>query len=90
MIMNQLTIIPASIATIPPEPIQGRHPIERRWVGNTDGSRFDRHSTALASRTAEGVEAVTNTVNSGQVFDFAVNMEKVVAFDPATEKRIRP
>jgi multiple sugar transport system ATP-binding protein len=27
-------------------------------------------------------------VEPGQVFDFAVNMEKAVAFDPATEERI--
>jgi len=30
------------------------------------------------------------TVAPGQVFDFAVNMEKAVAFDPRTEDRIRP
>lgn len=29
-------------------------------------------------------------VRAGQVFDFAVNMEKAVAFDPQTEERIRP
>ena len=29
-------------------------------------------------------------VRSGQDFDFAVNMEKAVAFDPQTEERIRP
>ncbi|MBA3911036.1 MAG: sugar ABC transporter ATP-binding protein [Rhodobacter sp.] len=29
-------------------------------------------------------------VAPGQVFDFAVNMEKAVAFDPATEERIAP
>ncbi|MCL6705949.1 sn-glycerol-3-phosphate ABC transporter ATP-binding protein UgpC [Pseudomonas sp. R2.Fl] len=29
-------------------------------------------------------------VRAGQVFDFAVNMEKAVAFDPTTEERIRP
>lgn len=27
---------------------------------------------------------------SGQVFEFAVNMEKAVAFEPVTEERIRP
>ncbi len=30
------------------------------------------------------------TVAPGQVFDFAVNMEKAVAFDPVTEERIAP
>lgn len=30
------------------------------------------------------------TVAPGQIFDFAVNMEKAVAFDPATEERIAP
>ena len=29
-------------------------------------------------------------VRTGQQFDFAVNMEKAVAFDPQTEERIRP
>jgi multiple sugar transport system ATP-binding protein len=29
-------------------------------------------------------------VTVGQVFDFAVNMEKAVAFDPQTEARIAP
>jgi multiple sugar transport system ATP-binding protein len=29
-------------------------------------------------------------VRPGQVFDFAVNMEKAVAFDPKTEERIKP
>ncbi|OYW62571.1 MAG: sugar ABC transporter ATP-binding protein [Rhodobacterales bacterium 12-65-15] len=29
-------------------------------------------------------------VAPGQVFDFSVNMEKAVAFDPATEERIQP
>ncbi|WP_435256856.1 ABC transporter ATP-binding protein [Thioclava sp. FR2] len=30
------------------------------------------------------------SVNEGQIFDFAVNMEKAVAFDPKTEERIAP
>ena len=29
-------------------------------------------------------------VAPGQIFDFAVNMEKAVAFDPVTEARILP
>ena len=30
------------------------------------------------------------TVGPGEMFDFAVNMEKAVAFDPKTEERIAP
>ena len=30
------------------------------------------------------------SVAPGQKFDFAINMEKAVAFDPATEERITP
>jgi multiple sugar transport system ATP-binding protein len=29
-------------------------------------------------------------VHAGEVYDFAVNMERAVAFDPATEARIAP
>jgi multiple sugar transport system ATP-binding protein len=31
-----------------------------------------------------------SNARAGQHFDFAVNMEKAIAFDPETEERIKP
>ena len=48
------------------------------------GRRLD-FRLRFGSPDAIGADA---SVAAGQVFDFAVNMEKAVAFDPATEDRI--
>ncbi|MCF1709268.1 sn-glycerol-3-phosphate ABC transporter ATP-binding protein UgpC [Tabrizicola sp. J26] len=52
-------------------------------------------SDTFVTMTLSGKDAIARmradaTVAPGQVFDFAVNMEKAVAFDPKTEERIRP
>ncbi len=52
-------------------------------------------SDTFVTMTLSGKDAIARmradaTVAPGQVFDFAVNMEKAVAFDPKTEDRIRP
>ena len=44
----------------------------------------------LGGRDAIARMRADAAVASGQVFDFAVNMDKAVAFDPATESRILP
>ncbi len=43
----------------------------------------------LAGRDVIARMRADASVQPGQIFDFAVNMEKAVAFDPATEMRIR-
>ncbi len=52
-------------------------------------------SDTFVTMTLSGKDTIARmradaTVAPGQVFDFAVNMEKAVAFDPKTEDRIRP
>ena len=52
-------------------------------------------SDTFVTMTLSGKDVIARmradaTVAPGQVFDFAVNMEKAVAFDPKTEDRIRP
>jgi multiple sugar transport system ATP-binding protein len=42
----------------------------------------------LSGRDAIARMRADATVAPGQPFDFAVNMDKAVAFDPATEARI--
>ncbi|HLP71089.1 MAG TPA: sn-glycerol-3-phosphate ABC transporter ATP-binding protein UgpC [Rhizobium sp.] len=44
----------------------------------------------LGGKDVIGRMRADTEVHAGQVFDFAVNMEKAVAFDPKTEERIRP
>jgi len=50
-------------------------------------------SDTFVTMTISGKDAIARmradaTVAPGEVFDFAINMEKAVAFDPATEERI--
>ncbi|MFN3844658.1 MAG: ABC transporter ATP-binding protein [Paracoccaceae bacterium] len=52
-------------------------------------------SDTFVTMTLSGRDAIARMradadVAAGQVFDFAVNMEKAVAFDPKTEERIAP
>jgi multiple sugar transport system ATP-binding protein len=42
----------------------------------------------LSGRDAIARMRADASVSAGQIFDFAVNMDKAVAFDPATEARI--
>ena len=44
----------------------------------------------LGAKDVIGRMRADTDVHAGQAFDFAVNMEKAVAFDPKTEERIRP
>ncbi len=49
----------------------------------------------FVTMTLSGKDAIARmradaNVAAGQTFDFAVNMEKAVAFDPETEQRIAP
>jgi multiple sugar transport system ATP-binding protein len=44
----------------------------------------------LGRRDAIARMRADTSVAAGQAYDFAVNMEKAVAFDPATEMRILP
>ena len=41
-------------------------------------------------REAPNCQLSNIAVSAGEVYDFAVNMERAVAFDPATEARIAP
>lgn len=43
---------------------------------------------ALSGRDGTARMRADATVGAGQVFDFAITMEKAVAFDPKTEARI--
>jgi multiple sugar transport system ATP-binding protein len=52
-------------------------------------------SDTFVTMTLGGRDAIARmradaSVAAGQSYDFAVNMEKAVAFDPATEARILP
>jgi multiple sugar transport system ATP-binding protein len=52
-------------------------------------------SDTFVTMTLGGRDAISRmradaSVTAGQSYDFAVNMEKAVAFDPATEARIVP
>jgi multiple sugar transport system ATP-binding protein len=60
-------------------------------VGVTEPAGSDTFVTMqLCGRDIVARMRADATVAPGQVFDFAVNMEKAVAFDPATEDRIAP
>ena len=47
-------------------------------------------TTSLGGKDIVARMRADASVKAGQVFDFAVNMDKAVAFDPKTEERIRP
>ena len=60
-------------------------------VGVTEPAGSDTFVTmTLSGKDITARMRADATVAPGQVFDFAVNMEKAVAFDPATEERIAP
>ena len=63
----------------------------RNHIGVTEPAGSD----TFVTMTLGGQDAIARmradvTVRAGEVFDFAVNMEKAVAFDPETEARIVP
>ncbi len=63
----------------------------RNQIGVIEPAGADTYVTMVLS----GKDCVARmradvNVGPGEVFDFAVNMEKAVAFDPKTEERIRP
>jgi multiple sugar transport system ATP-binding protein len=60
-------------------------------VGVTEPSGADTFVTmTLGGRDVIARMRADTTVEAGEMFDFAVNMEKAVAFDPETEARIKP
>ncbi len=62
----------------------------RNRVGVTEPAGSDTFVTmSLGGRDVMGRMRADAAVTAGDVFDFAVNMEKAVAFDPATEARIQ-
>ncbi|GAB4577041.1 MAG: sn-glycerol-3-phosphate ABC transporter ATP-binding protein UgpC [Roseibium sp.] len=63
----------------------------RNRVGVTEPAGSDTFVTmTLGGRDAIARMRADADARAGQVFDFAVNMEKAVAFDPQTEERIEP
>jgi multiple sugar transport system ATP-binding protein len=57
----------------------------------TEPAGSDTYVTmTLGGRDAIARMRADAAVSAGQVYDFAVNMERAVAFDPATEARIAP
>ena len=63
----------------------------RNRVGVTEPSGAD----TFVTMTMGGMDVIARmradtTVQAGEMFEFAVNMEKAVAFDPQTEARIKP
>ena len=62
----------------------------RNRVGVTEPAGSDTFvTTMLGGREAISRMRADVTVSPGDQFDFAVNMEKAVAFDPKTEERIK-
>ncbi|MDP3523041.1 MAG: sn-glycerol-3-phosphate ABC transporter ATP-binding protein UgpC [Hoeflea sp.] len=60
-------------------------------VGVTEPAGSDTYVTmTLSGKDVIARMRADASVAPGQVFDFAVNMEKAVAFDPKTEERIKP
>ena len=60
-------------------------------VGVTEPSGADTFVTmTLGGKDVIARMRADTTVQAGEMFDFAVNMEKAVAFDPQTEARIKP
>ena len=65
-------------------------PLSNR-VGVTEPAGSDTFVTMqLCGRDITARMRADAAVAPGHIFDFAVNMEKAVAFDPATEERIAP
>ncbi|OOY30166.1 sn-glycerol-3-phosphate ABC transporter ATP-binding protein UgpC [Thioclava sp. F36-6] len=63
----------------------------RNHIGVTEPAGSDTFVTmTLGGRDAIARMRADVTVRAGEVFDFAVNMDKAVAFDPETEERIQP
>ena len=63
----------------------------RNMIGVTEPAGSDTFVTmTLGGRDAVARMRADVTVRAGTRFDFAVNMEKAVAFDPKTEERIEP
>jgi multiple sugar transport system ATP-binding protein len=63
----------------------------RNQIGVTEPAGADTFVTmVLGGKDAVARMRADVNVGPGEVFDFAVNMEKAVAFDPETEERIRP
>ena len=63
----------------------------RNRVGVTEPAGADTFVTmTLGGKDAVGRMRADAHVRSGEVFEFAVNMDKAVAFDPKTEVRIKP
>ncbi|MBN2759099.1 MAG: ATP-binding cassette domain-containing protein, partial [Rhodobacteraceae bacterium] len=60
-------------------------------VGVTEPSGADTFVTmSLGGKDVVARMRADTTVEAGEMFDFTVNMEKAVAFDPQTEARIKP
>jgi multiple sugar transport system ATP-binding protein len=65
-------------------------PLKNR-VGVTEPAGSDTFVTmTLGGKDAIARMRADADVRTGQIFDFAVNMDKAVAFDPETEERILP
>jgi multiple sugar transport system ATP-binding protein len=65
-------------------------PLSNR-VTVTEPAGSDTYVTmTLGGRDAIARMRADAAVSAGEVYDFAVNMERAVAFDPATEARIAP
>ncbi len=63
----------------------------RNRIGVTEPAGADTFVTmTLAGKDAIGRMRADAQVRAGAFFDFAVNMDKAVAFDPETEMRIKP
>jgi multiple sugar transport system ATP-binding protein len=63
----------------------------RNRVGVTEPAGADTFVTMeLGGKDIVARMRADANVASGQDFDFAINMEKAVAFDPKTEERIKP
>jgi multiple sugar transport system ATP-binding protein len=63
----------------------------RNLVGITEPAGADTFvAMSLGGKDVIARMRADANVVSGQDFDFAINMEKAVAFDPKTEERIKP
>jgi multiple sugar transport system ATP-binding protein len=63
----------------------------RNLVGITEPAGADTFvAMSLGGKDIIARMRADANVVSGQDFDFAINMEKAVAFDPKTEERIKP
>ncbi|MSU90361.1 sn-glycerol-3-phosphate ABC transporter ATP-binding protein UgpC [Rhodobacteraceae bacterium 2CG4] len=63
----------------------------RNRIGVTEPAGADTFVTmTLGGKDAIGRMRADAQVAAGEMFDFAINMEKAIAFDPQTEARIKP